>query len=397
MTILISAFGFAGRAAGDLLMTALGWASSLLFGRVPRSHQVFLVAMMAGSFLWLVVLLCLVIPSIGTFLLAATPHPPFVDNASLGLALLIAAIVLPLLIGIAGYLVPSAGERPEGPTALGEIFRGYILAPLISGLLIWLAGVGIARKIRSKRHGWTDSHVALVVEPGGYDDLAAAVEEAAESAALHLTVRDAPRALTVPAWLLTRAAGENVRRLRPDRLLELTGRHLRIEIYPSDIAISGSAGSATLARAAILSRMLTADVHLTTSKESQAIEDDLRRLALSKSDGKSFGQIDKSLLALDVPTDEWDILYRLRLQIERDLLKGEQPGTDFPGRDAEGAAAAARGRAEREHDKGERERDKDRKRQGDTDHERDDGADSAFDANAVRPLGEAPRSATTPS
>jgi hypothetical protein len=373
VTILISAFGFAGRFAGDLLMTALGWASSMLFGRVPRSHQVFLVAMMAGSFLWLVVLLCLIIPSVGSFLLAATPHPPFVDNASLGLALLIAAIVLPILIGIAGFLVPSAGERPEGPAAIGEIFRGYILAPVISGLLIWLAGVGIVRKARSKRHGWKDSHVALVVEPGGYDDLSAAVEEAAQTAGLRLTVRDAPRALTVPAWVLTRVAGENVRRLRPDRLIELHGRHLRIGIFPSDIAISGAAGSATLARAAILSRMVTADVHMTTSKESQALEDDLRKVALSKSGSRSFREIDGSLLKLDVPTDEWDILYRLRLQIERDLLKGEKPGTDFPGRDAEGAAAAARAR----------------------EHEREHAASA--DSSAVRPLAEAPRSATTPS
>jgi hypothetical protein len=57
MTILISIFGFAGRIAGDLLTSALGWASSLLFGRVPRSHQIFVVLMMAGSFTWLLFVL----------------------------------------------------------------------------------------------------------------------------------------------------------------------------------------------------------------------------------------------------------------------------------------------------------------------------------------------------
>lgn len=73
MTILVSVFGFAGRFAGDLLTSALGWASSLLFGRVPRSHQVFLVLMMAGSFLWLVLLLALILPIVSSTLLAATP------------------------------------------------------------------------------------------------------------------------------------------------------------------------------------------------------------------------------------------------------------------------------------------------------------------------------------
>ncbi|HTK45426.1 MAG TPA: hypothetical protein VL749_08760 [Patescibacteria group bacterium] len=367
MTILISIFGFAGRFAGDLLMSALGWASSLLFGRVPRSHQVYLVLMMAGSFLWLVVVLSLVLPSIGSFLLAATPHPPFMDNAWLGWALLVTAIVLPLGIGLAGYLVPSGGERPEGLAALGELLRGYLLAPLISGLLIYLAGVGMARKLRSRRHGWRDIHIAIVVEPDGYEDLAAEVEAAVDSANVDVVARDAPRAVTVPAWLLTRVAGENVRRLRPDRLVELTGRHLRIGIFPSDIAISGAPGSRTLARAAILSRLVTAEVHLTTSKEAQAVEDELRRIARSKlAAAPSFERIDASMLDLDVPTDEWDILYRLRLQIERDLLVGAAPGTTFPGH---AAGAGARDCAPRE----------------------------APVRRPIRRRGAAPRSATTPS
>ena len=48
----------------------------------------------------------------------------------------------------------------------------------------------------------------------------------------------------------------------------------------------------------------------------------------------AFEPIDSLLLDLAVPTDEWDILYRLRLQIERDLLVGAEPGTDFPGHEA---------------------------------------------------------------
>ena len=68
MTILISLFGFAGRIAGDLLTSALGWASSLLFGRVPRSHKGYLVLMMVVSFLWVLFVLALLIPTITSVL-----------------------------------------------------------------------------------------------------------------------------------------------------------------------------------------------------------------------------------------------------------------------------------------------------------------------------------------
>ena len=70
MTIFVSIFGILGRFAGDLLTSALGWASSLLFGRVPRSHQIFLVVMMAWSFTWVVMVLSLLVPSVAAFLLS---------------------------------------------------------------------------------------------------------------------------------------------------------------------------------------------------------------------------------------------------------------------------------------------------------------------------------------
>src|SRR5664279_5429191 len=146
MTMIVSLFGLAGRVAGDLLTSALGWACSLLFGRVPRSHQIFVVLMMSGAFLWTVLVLCLVVPSVASLLLSATPHPPFVDQAWLGFALLLGVVFVPLGVGLSGYLVPASGERTPVTSVPKELLRGYLLCPLISGLLIFLAGVGIARK-----------------------------------------------------------------------------------------------------------------------------------------------------------------------------------------------------------------------------------------------------------
>jgi hypothetical protein len=352
MTMLLSLFGILGRFAGDLLTSALGWASSLLFGRVPRSHQIYLVLMMAGSFLWIILVLALLLPSIGSFLLSATPHPPFVDRAWLAIVLLLGVIALPLGVGFAGYLVPAQGERPGGLAVPRDILRGYLLAPLISGLLVFLAGVGIVRKIRSRRHGWSDTHVPIVVKPGGYDRLVVDLQHAVASADIPTTARDAPWVLTLPAQLLTRVAGGNVRKLRPDRLIELSRPGMRIGVYPSDIAISGATRNRTRARTAILSRLATASAHMTTSAEAQEVEDRLGELA--RSDGApgakagaagraAFDAVDATLLDLAVPTDEWDILYRIRLQIERDLLAGSAQGTAFPGREP-GAGDGAAGR-----------------------------------------------------
>ena len=321
------------------MTSALGWASSLLFGRVPRSHQVYVVTMMALSFVWLLLALGLLVPSIASFLASTTPRPPFVDDRWLGFALLYGVLFLPLLVGLFGHLVPAEGRRPGGLGMVRDVLRGYALTPLISGLLIFLAGVGIVRKLRSRRHGWSDVHVPIVVERDGYDRVVRDLERVLDSAGLAPTAGEAPWVLTVPARLLTAVSGENVRKLRPDRLIELRARNLRIGVYPSDIAISGTTRDRTRARAAILSRLAASAVHLTTSAEAQKVEDQIAKVAASDgtrsadADGK-FDAIDAKLLELAVPTDEWDILYRLRLQAERDHLIGAKPGTEFPGHDA---------------------------------------------------------------
>jgi hypothetical protein len=226
---------------------------------------------------------------------------------------------------------------------VGELLRGYLLAPLISGLLIFLAGVGMTRKIRSKRHGWSDVHVPIVAKPSGYDRIVRDLGDALAGAGLAVTANEAPWVLTVPARLLTAVAGNNVRKLRPDRLIELTGPTLRVGVYPSDIAISGPTREQTRARAAILSRLATTAAHQTTSAEAQKIEDEIEKVAefgrasgrmLGPGDQASLDEVDSALLDLAIPTDQWDILYRLRLQVERDLLAGAKPGTTFPGHES---------------------------------------------------------------
>ncbi len=355
--MIISLIGIAGRMAGDLLTSALGWASSLLFGRVPRSHQVFLVLMMALSLLWAVAVLGIVLPSVNSLLLAGTPHPPFVNRAWLGVALIVLAAFLPLGVGLAGFLVPATGEREEGPAIVREVLRGYLLAPVISGLLVFLAGVGVARKIRSKRHGWSDIHVPIVVKTDGYDDVVHDLREALLRAGLDVRVEDAPRVMTVPAEILTRVAGAHVQKLRPDHLVDLNAPDLRVGVYPSDIAISGSTTERTRARAAILSRLATTSAHLTASAEAQKVEDQLEAMSaargragvpLAPESRTALDQVDATLLGLAIPTDEWDILYRLRLQIERDLLVGAEPGTVFPG-DGQGRHRGVTERAEVRH------------------------------------------------
>jgi hypothetical protein len=326
VAIFAGIFGMLGRFAGKLLTTALGWASSLLFGRVPRSRQMFVVGIMAASGVWLVLVIGIALPGVGTFLLAAAPIPAWVDSGWVRLAMTIGAFVLPVAIGILAYLVPEASLRPTGGAAVRQVVRGYPLAFVLSLVMIFLPLVALVRRLRSLKRGWSDAHIPVVAKLGGYDQTVRDLAAALAGAGLEVAPRRAPSVLSIPGELVARVGGGGVRALLPDHLIELVGPRLEVGIYPSDITISGPKSERLRARAAILSRLATTSAHLTTSAEAQAIEDRLEHLArsgaaqLTTHAAGELRAIDEVLARLDVAADEWDILYRIRLQVERDLL-----------------------------------------------------------------------------
>src|SRR5512132_2598227 len=83
------------RSAGKLLNTAFGWATVMLFGRVPQDRQIYLSLVSFGSVIWLLTLVGIAFPRIGTFLLSFVPLPEWIDKKWIRLAMLGAALVIP--------------------------------------------------------------------------------------------------------------------------------------------------------------------------------------------------------------------------------------------------------------------------------------------------------------
>src|SRR6266566_2949065 len=312
MAILATLFGLVGRYTGRLLTTTLGWASTLLFGRVPQNKQV---------------------------LLVAVPLPDFVDPLWVRLAKLAGAIVLPLAVGFVIRLIPDAAERPTGRAAIADILRGYPLAAGLAVTLVFLAVVAVVTKARSVARRWADAHVPIVVKPGGYEKMVRDLEDALDQTGLGVSRRAAPMVLSVPGQLLAASAGGSVRSLVPTRIWVLVRPDLEVTLHPSDILVAGTGLRVAQARAAIAARLTTTSAHLTTSAESRGIEDRIEAIAPGPSvdpapwgtpNARELREIDQALSQTMLPYDEWEILYRMRLQVERDLLRAARGGRVEP-------------------------------------------------------------------
>jgi hypothetical protein len=344
MAILAALFAFGSRFVGKILTTALGWASTLLFGRVPAKRQYMLLGITFGSVIWIVLLLGVLLPDVGTFLLVFVPDQDIVPENVIRLIMLIGAIVVPGVIGALTLMLSNSGDRSARRVA-DNVARGYPLTVLLSVLLVFLAALAIVRKAQSLARGWTDAHVPLVIEPGKYDVVASDLDRALEAAGLEVEPTTAPAAMSKPATWLAAIAGGSAASLVPEKLIQLDGKDLDILVYPMDLLISGKPALVARARAAMASRLTTSAAHLTVSAEAQAIEDRLASLArpatatpghpprFDDAAAAEFAAIDEQLSTLEIPYEEWEVLYRQRLQVERDLRAGAMAGDAVVGAD----------------------------------------------------------------
>jgi hypothetical protein len=312
MAILAALFAFGSRFAGKILTTALGWASTLLFGRVPADRQPILLGITFGSVIWLVLLGGVLFPDVGTFLLVLVPPQDFVPEWVIRVAMLIAALIVPAVVGVLTVLLRPAADRTPRTFAEG-VARGYPLTVLLAVLLVFLAGLALWRRATSLARGWTDAHVPIVVTAGAYEQVADDLDRAVTAAGLEVTPRTAPAVMSTPARWLATVAGRGSAGLVPDRLIQLDGKDLDILIYPMDLLISGRPQLVNRARAAMASRLTTSAAHLTISAEGQAVEDRLTRLARPPADDPSarprfddaastaLAAIDDTLATIEVP------------------------------------------------------------------------------------------------
>lgn len=320
MVLLSGTFTILSRLVGAIAGKTLGWVVILLFGRVPQSRQHLLSSMALASIVWLIAVVAVLVPLANDLLVSAVPRPGFVQRDWIRLVLIGAALFLPAVVG-ATMSVLSPEDAPDGPLGrMGLVIRGYPFTAVLAGTIVFLAAWGIVRAVKSMRRGWQSVHIPMMVKPGRYEAVADDVASALARAGLDVTRRPASPWFVVPPRLLATVGG-GFGSLVPDELIGFGARDLSILVYPSDVAIVGRAELVARARSAVVRCLTFTDAYLTTARESEKIEDRLRELSRRPFvQSMDFEPIDALLTSLVVPSDEWETLFRLRLQVEHETL-----------------------------------------------------------------------------
>jgi hypothetical protein len=338
MILLQTVLAFAARSVGRVVNTAMGWATTLLFGKVPQEKQIYLSVVEFGSLVWIVAALGVLFPSLATFVIAFVTLPKWVHPVWIRIAMLVGALAIPPIVGESAIRTIQGDVRPRGADRIARaVLSGYRLTLGIALAILTVIFIAPAMYGRNLLRRWKTRHIPLVVHHDDYGHVVDDIQRTLIAAGIPVERWGAGGMLLLPTRLLTFATGGVVPELKMDRL---TGERLELILYPFDLMLSGGQQDVIRAQAAVAERLPLTKAYLTWSRQANELEDHLKQVwsLIGQRAGAGNGErggrggaeitaeidsIRRQLQLIPVSYEEWEILGRETVMLERDLLRQE--------------------------------------------------------------------------
>jgi hypothetical protein len=331
MAIVQAVLALLARQSGRVLNTLFGWATTLLFGKVPEDRQIHLSIIGFGSVIWLIVVLGIAFPGLATFLLAFVPLPESVDANWVRIATLVAAIVIPVVVGVVSLLMLDPADRPEGAERIVLVLKGYPYTLGLALTMVMMVLFAPILKLPKLVRRWSTAHVPVMVESENYLTIVDDIQQAAGAAGWETERRQASILIRLPTKVLTILAGGAIENLVADRLTTLASDDIEITLHPSDLIISGNEAAVARLRATLAEQLAFAPAYFTWTRDAQALEDRLQATwdAFQRRDNDSglddllleVRAADEDLRDTKISYEEWEAIFRKKIILEQRLLQ----------------------------------------------------------------------------
>jgi hypothetical protein len=331
MALLQALLSFLGRSAGKILNAIFGWAVVALFGRTSPRQQTILSGVVAAAAAWPILLIGIAFPKIVTFLVAFVPLSRHVPSWIVRLVWLGLALFVPLVVGtvVAAKAPPGSPHEP----AWKRLARGFPITVGIAGAFLLMFITVPALRIISAVRGRRDEHVPCITEGDDYQAVAAEIDRILETHRIQAKRGEPSWWLSGPAKVLQKLGGKSLRGFMPSQLAYWEGDDLEIAFYPSDILIRGSKKRTAWTHGLLVEALSSGPGLQTFAPTAQELERQLRRIwklyrenptahTGSRLLQSRLRDLTEELRLLEVNYDDWQVLYRQTLQLDR-ALRGE--------------------------------------------------------------------------
>lgn len=336
MAILQAILTLISRSAGKILNAAFGWAVRALFGQPSPKEQPFLTGVVALAAAWPVLLVGVAFPKIAALLLAFVPFhnraPAWVIRVIwLGLALFV-----PVIVGLVVASKAPAGSVRE--SFWMRLLRGWPITIGLAGSFLVMFVTVPGLKVASLLRGRKQEQVPLVTHSSVYHEVAALVVAALGRHGYNLQPARPGWWIWVPTAILLKLGGDAFRGYVPDRLEYFRDGPLEASLYPNGLLLRGPKDKVTRAHGLVSEALSHTEAMQTMDPQAQALERRIHSLwdyfdrdpignVGSEELRAAVMRLGSDLAQADIGFEDWQILYRELLQLDRDL-NGQPPLID---------------------------------------------------------------------
>ena len=137
--------------------------------------------------------------------------------------------------------------------------------------------------------------------------------------------------IQLPTQILVSLAGTLVDSFMADKLTMLRAKTLEVTLHPADLVMSGPPFEVARARALLTEHLAFSTINQTWTKEANELENAVTALEKRFSAGKAgrhaalqqLNNIEEQRNRLNLEFEEWEVLERQQLLLERMLLNGK--------------------------------------------------------------------------
>jgi hypothetical protein len=353
MVVVQTLLALLSRSLGTITSALFGWAVVALFGPTSPREKMWLSALVGAAAAWPLLLIGVVWPRLATLVLAFVPLPHnWVPTWVIRLIWIFLAVGVPFALGMAmaarargtaapipgtasAAASPGSGEsaRQHSPLRESKIIRLLRGVPITLGVAASFFIVFISvpvRRVVSIARRQVELNVPLVTDAKGYGLVAKVIAVTLERHGLAVQPAEAPWTVTAPSRILSLLGGLSFREYVPEQFARFRGPRLDVMLYPNGLLLRGSEQDTAWAHGLVVEALTDAPAYQTFDPSAQDIERQIRSVwsvfrqyptahvgapALET----RLDEIAREIRELPVGYDEWQIVYRQALQLDRAL------------------------------------------------------------------------------
>ena len=312
----------------------LGWATAIYFGQVPGKQGRILAVISLASAAWVIVVVGFALPLLVGAMLEAggSIERNFQVTPMVVLGLWAAILLAPPAIAAITVLVKFHEERSVGhwlrmiPTcypAIASLGAGVLQMVVITPFLI------VQRLVR--KQSLLQTALSMREHTDG-DDLAQVVAQALRSLGIErVRVEEARGPIAWPMKTVGFAARHLIGAVVRGEPVRLRANGLQLFAYATNVAVLGPSEEAHRARAALERELPFDRARITWSEDAQDLEDEIVKAYRAAGDDlvalhRRLDEVQERVDRGSLNVEEWNLLYRLRLQAEHEVAERRLSG-----------------------------------------------------------------------